>query len=261
MDLDMMWILLLFTIGFIGSFLSGMVGIGGSIIKYPMLLYIPPALGFVAFRAQEVAAVSAIQVFFATLAGMLAYRKGSLINLKLVVTMGIPIVIGGFLGGYGSRWLPDNAINITYALMALAAAVMMFLPKRGSDDSDYAGLTFNRTLAAATAAAVGLLSGIVGAAGAFITVPIMLVLLRIPTRVAIASSLAITFIASIGTTAGKIMGGHMLWLPAAVMVIASILAAPLGAMAGKRMNVKVLQWLLAALITATVIKIWMDILA
>ena len=204
MDIDWMWIILLFAIGFIGSFISGMVGIGGSIIKYPMLLYIPPALGFVSLTAQEVAAVSAIQVFFATLVGMLAYRNGSLINLRLVVTMGIPIVIGSFLGGYGSRWLPDSTINITYAVMALVASVMMFLPKRGDEEGNYAGLTFNRTLAAGTAAVVGLLSGVVGAAGAFITVPIMLVLLRIPTRVAIASSLAITFMASIGTTAGKI---------------------------------------------------------
>lgn len=105
-----------------------------------------------------------------------------------------------------------------------------------------------------------ILSGIVGAAGAFITVPIMLVLLKIPTRVAIASSLAITFISSIGTTVGKVMGGHLLWVPSIVMVAASIIASPLGAKIGKKMNVKVLQWILAGLITATVIKIWIDIL-
>jgi uncharacterized membrane protein YfcA len=107
---------------------------------------------------------------------------------------------------------------------------------------------------------VGLLSGIVGAAGAFITVPIMLVVLKIPTRVAIASSLAITFISSIGTTVGKVMGGHMLLIPSLVMVAASIVASPMGAYLGQKMNVKVLQWILAALITATVIKIWLDIL-
>ncbi len=64
MELDIGWLLILFGVGFTGSFISGMVGIGGSIIKYPMLLYIPPMMGFVAFTAQEVSAVSAIQVFF-----------------------------------------------------------------------------------------------------------------------------------------------------------------------------------------------------
>ncbi|WP_281884236.1 sulfite exporter TauE/SafE family protein [Paenibacillus sp. YYML68] len=261
MDLNVLWIVVLFAIGFVGSFISGMVGIGGSIIKYPMLLYIPPALGFVAFTSQEVAAVSAIQVFFATLVGMLAYRKGSFIHKKLVLYMGIPIVIGSFIGGYGSRLLPDSAINMTYGVMALVAAVMMFMPKKGDESGDYTQLTFNRSVAAISAGVVGILSGIVGAAGAFITVPIMLVLLRIPTRVAIASSLAITFISSIGTTVGKIMGGHMLWIPSAVMVIASIVASPIGVKVGKRMNVKLLQWILAGLITATVVKIWFDLLA
>jgi len=110
------------------------------------------------------------------------------------------------------------------------------------------------------AGVIGVLSGIVGAAGAFITVPVMLVVLRIPTRVAIASSLAITFISSIGSTAGKLMGGHMLLIPSIVMVVASTIASPLGAMISKKLNTKVLQWILAALIVATVVKIWLDIL-
>lgn len=261
MELDWGWIITLFAIGFVGSFISGMVGIGGSIIKYPMLLYIPPALGFIAFTAQEVSAVSAVQVFFATIAGVFAYRKSGLVNKKLVLFMGIPIVIGSFVGGYGSKFLPDSAINLTYAVLALIAAIMMFLPKRGVDDGDYAKLSFNRTIASLSAAAVGILSGVVGAAGAFITVPIMLVILKIPTRVAIASSLAITFISSIGSTVGKVMGGHMLLIPSIVMVIASIIGSPIGAKIGQKLNVKVLQFVLAGLIAATVIKIWLDILA
>lgn len=260
MEFDFGWIITLFAIGFLGSFISGMVGIGGSIIKYPMLLYIPPALGFVAFTAQEVSAISAVQVFFATLAGIFAYRKGGLINKRLVLYMGIPIVVGSFIGGYGSQFLPDSAINLTYAVLALIAAIMMFFPKKGVDGEDYSNVQFNIVIASVSAAIVGILSGIVGAAGAFITVPIMLVVLKIPTRVAIASSLAITFISSIGSTLGKVMGGHMLLIPSILMVIASIIASPLGAKSGQKMNVKVLQWILAGLITATVIKIWLDIL-
>src|SRR5690554_5284705 len=98
--MDLTYIIILFAIGFIGSLISGMVGIGGSIIKYPMLLYIPSALGFVALSAQEVSAISAVQVFFATLAGMLAFRKDGYINKSLVLTMGISIMIGSFVGGY-----------------------------------------------------------------------------------------------------------------------------------------------------------------
>ncbi|MFD0959902.1 sulfite exporter TauE/SafE family protein [Paenibacillus chungangensis] len=260
MDIEIGLVLTLFAIGFIGSFISGMVGIGGSIIKYPMLLYIPPALGFLAYTAQEVSAISAVQVFFASLAGIVAYRSGGLINMKLVLYMGIPVIAGSFIGGYGSKWLPDSAINLTYAVLALTAAIMMFLPKKGDEARNGSELTFNRGLAATAAGIVGILSGIVGAAGAFIIVPIMLVMLKIPTRIAIASSLAITFLSSIGSTTGKLLGGHMLLIPSIIMVVASIIGSPIGAKLGQRVNVKVLQWLLSGLITATVVKIWLDIL-
>lgn len=88
--MDAAWIITLFTIGFIGSLISGMVGIGGSIIKYPMLLYIPPALGFAAFSAQQLSAISAVQVFFAALAGMLSFRKGDTSISRLFRRWGLP---------------------------------------------------------------------------------------------------------------------------------------------------------------------------
>ena len=77
--MEITFIITIFLIGFLGSFVSGMVGIGGSIIKYPLLLYIPPLLGMAAFSAHEVAGISAIQVFFATIAGVWAYRKSGYI--------------------------------------------------------------------------------------------------------------------------------------------------------------------------------------
>ena len=88
----------------------------------------------------------------------------------------------------------------------------------------------------------------------------MLVVLKIPTRMTIATSLAITFISSIGSTIGQIAPDQILYGPAAVMIVASILAAPLGAKIGQKMNTKYLQWILAGLILATAIKIWLDIL-
>lgn len=260
MEFGIDFILTLFFIGAIGSALSGMVGIGGSIIKYPMLLYIPPLLGFTAFTAQEVSAISAVQVFFSTLAGMFVFKKGGFINGKLVAYMGVSIVIGSFVGGYGSKFLPNEVINIVYAILALIAAIMMLLPKKGDETGEEGKTDFNKSLAVISALIVGIASGIVGAAGAFITVPIMLVVLKIPTRVAIGSSLAITFISSIGSTAGKLLGGHMLLIPSVVMVAASLLAAPLGANISKRMNVKVLQHILLVLIGTTVMKIWYEIL-
>ncbi|AJD90003.1 membrane protein [Jeotgalibacillus malaysiensis] len=252
--------IVLFLIGFVGSYISGMLGIGGSIIKYPMLLYIPPLFGLAAFSAHEVAGISAVQVFFATIGGVWAYRKGGYLNKTLIIYMGISVLIGSLIGGVGSDAMSEAAINTVYGILALIAAVMMFVPKKGREDIPFDQITFNKWLAAVLAFIVGISAGIVGAAGAFLLVPIMLVVLKIPTRVTIASSLAITFIASIGTTIGKVTTGQVDYLPALVMVIASLIAAPLGAKLGKNMNTKILQILLALIILATAIKIWLDIL-
>ncbi|AZV43332.1 membrane protein [Peribacillus asahii] len=44
------------------------------------------------------------------------------------------------------------------------------------------------------------------------------------------------------------------------MIIAGLIAAPMGTKISKRMNTKVLQAILAVLILGTAIKIWIDIL-
>lgn len=258
--MDFAFIITIFLIGFIGSFISGMVGIGGSIIKYPMLLYIPPLFGLAAFSAHEVSGISAVQVFFATIGGVWAYRKGGYLNKTLIMYMGISILVGSFAGSYGSRFMSEGGINLVYGILALIAAVMMFIPKKNLDDIPLDQVKFNKWIAAISALIVGIGAGIVGAAGAFLLVPIMLVVLKIPTRMTIATSLAITFISSIGSTVGKITTGQVDFWPALIMVVASLIASPLGANAGKKMNTKILQMVLALLISATAIKIWMDIL-
>lgn len=259
--MDLTFVFTIFIIGLAGSFVSGMLGIGGAIINYPMLLYIPIMLGFTGFTAYEVSGIVAVQVFFATLSGMFAYRKSGYLNKSLIITMGISILLGSFVGGYGSRFLSEEGINLVYGILAVIAAVMMFIPRRGIDDSKRDSIVFSKVLAAFLTFIVGLGAGIVGAGGAFLLVPIMLVILKIPTRITIATSLAVTFISSIGATVGKLATGQVPLIPALVMVVASLIASPLGAMLGKKVNVKILQGVLAVLILGITIKIWLDILS
>ncbi|GLV14937.1 UPF0721 transmembrane protein [Alicyclobacillus hesperidum] len=246
-------------IGLVGSFISGMLGIGGSIVKYPMLLYIPPLLGVAAFTAHQVSGISAVQVLFAASSGVLAYRKGDFLHWRLITYMGAAILVGSFIGAFGAKFLSEIAINIVYASLATIAAAMMFFPNTSMDDKPISEIPFNRVVATTAAFVVGLLSGIVGAAGSFILVPIMLVILRIPMRVTIASSLAITLISSIGTTIGKLSTGDVLLGPALIMIWASIVGAPIGARLSKKIDTKWLRSILAVLILATSIKIWFGV--
>lgn len=250
----------IFLIGCVGSFISGMLGIGGAIINFPMLLYIPVALGVGHFTAHEVSGITAMQVFFATIGGVWVYRKDGYLNKILIAYMGSSILIGSFIGGIGSTHMPESGINIVYGILALIAVIMMFVPKKRIDDISLDQVKFNKWLAALLAFVVGIGAGIVGAGGAFLLVPIMLVVLKIPTRMTIASSLAITFISSIGSIFGKISTGQVEFLPSLIIVVASLIASPLGANAGKRANTKALQIIMGMLIFATALKIWIDIL-
>lgn len=258
--MNISFIIILFLIGFIGSLISGMLGIGGSIVKYPMLLYIPPLFGVLSFTAHEVSGLSAIQVFFSTIGGIWVFRKGNFLNFKLITYMGSSIIVGSFIGGYGSKLLQDETINITYGILATIAAIMMFIPRKGVDDIPPQEVTFNRLVATILSFSVGIAAGIVGAAGAFILVPIMLVILKIPMRVTIATSLAITFISSIGSVTGKLLTGQVLFWPAIILVIASLIGGPIGAMISKRMETKSLKIVLSILIIMTAAKLWFDTL-
>ncbi|MED4206455.1 sulfite exporter TauE/SafE family protein [Neobacillus mesonae] len=258
--MDISLIITLFLLGFIGSFISGMLGIGGAIINFPMLLYIPAMLGVGHFTAHEVTGITAIQVFFSTIGGVLVYRKGGFLNKTLIAYMGVSILLGSFIGGFGSTHMPESGINIVYGILALIAVVMMFVPKKGIDDIPLDQVKFNKWLAALLAFIVGIGAGIVGAGGAFLLVPIMLTVLKVPTRMTIASSLAITLISSIGSVAGKISTGQVEILPSLIIVIASLIASPLGANTGKRVNTKVLQMVMGVLIFAVAVKVWLEIL-
>ncbi|QSO49066.1 sulfite exporter TauE/SafE family protein [Alicyclobacillus mengziensis] len=254
-------IVTLLLIGVVGALLSGMLGIGGAIVNYPMLLYVPVLFGVGHYTPHQVAGIVALQVLFATLSGVLALLKNKVIHYGLVAHMGASILIGSFVGAYGAKFLPGSSINVIYAVLATIAAVMMFIPKRGVEDIPLNEIQFNVFVAIVAAMVVGMAAGVVGAGGAFILVPIMLQVLKIPTRVTIASSLAITFISSIGASVGKVMAGNIPYEAAIIVVIASVVIAPLGVWVGRQIHAKALRAVLAMLIVATTVKIWFGILA
>ncbi|WP_330937861.1 sulfite exporter TauE/SafE family protein [Bacillus licheniformis] len=258
--MDISFILLIFFIGFIGSFMSGMLGVGGAIINYPLLLYIPALLGFTGFNAHQVSGIVAVQVFIAAFSGVWAYRKDGYLNKELIFIMGLSILLGSLIGGYGSHFFSEDAINMVYGLLAIIAAIIMLIPKTGTEGNQSDHIRFPKILTSIMTFVVGLASGIVGAGGAFLLVPLMLVIIKIPARITIATSLAVTFISLIGTTATKLVIGQVPIMPALVVMAASLIASPLGVFIGKKVNAKVLQGILIFVIFLTTVKIWVDIL-
>lgn len=262
--MDIFLSIFMIILGFVGSFFSGLLGIGGAIINYPLLLFVPSSLGAVQFSAHDVSVISMFQVFFASLAGVLAFRKknksGSVIHKGLVLNMGVSILIGSLIGGFGSRFLAGDAINIIYGVLAIIAVVLMLIPNKGKQEEGSPEFSYNKMIAIVSAFLTGIVSGIVGAGGAFILIPIMLTVLKIPTRTTIASSLAIVFISAIGGVIGKLTGGDLPLWPIIFTVLGSLVGAPLGSKISSKINVKYLRYGLVILITLTAVKVWMSIL-
>ncbi|MCY9694217.1 sulfite exporter TauE/SafE family protein [Paenibacillus alginolyticus] len=260
--MDILLYMVMTLLGFVGSFFSGLLGIGGAIINYPLLLFVPSTLGVAQFTGREVAAISMFQVFFASLAGLIAFRKKGekTIHNGLVLYMGTSILLGSLAGGFGSRFLHGDVINILYGVLAIIAVVLMLIPTRVKQADPEGVITFNKWIAAISAFIVGIVSGVVGAGGAFILIPIMLTVLKIPTRITIASSLAIVFISAVGGVIGKITAGPFPIIPTIFVVLGSLIGAPLGSRVSSKINVRFLRYALVILISLTAVKVWSSIL-
>ena len=71
--------------------------------------------GLAAFTAHEVSGISAVQVLFASIAGVWAYRKGGYLNKSLIIYMGGSILIGSFIGSFGSNLLSKKELILYMA--------------------------------------------------------------------------------------------------------------------------------------------------
>ncbi len=248
-------ITLLLLLGLIGSFFSGLVGVGGAIVMYPLLLFVPHMLGFKAFSPLEVSGLTSFQVFFSTLSGVLTHRKGGKLQVSLIWTIGIPALLSGFIGGIVSKMVPDYDLNILYGVIALVAVILMFLPSKENTQAKMPQRK-KMILSILLGIFVGLIAGMIGAGGAFLFVPLMIQVIKIPTREAMAISLGITFLSSIGTVSGKVFAHSIDYQLAIFLAIAGLIGAPFGVRISKKLSVQKLQWIFATLLIMTSVKIW-----
>jgi hypothetical protein len=242
---------------------AGLVGVGGAIVMIPLLLYGPPALGVGRLDVKTVAAVTMVQVFVAALAGLLAHRRHRSVNPRLAWTGGLAMAGGSLAGALGSKLATDDLLLGVFALMATAAAALMFVPTIGDIEVVRARerAEYNRPLTAAIAASVGVAAGLVGAGGAFLLAPLLLVVVGVPVRVTIGSSLAITAVAATAGLLGKLATGQVPLLPALAVMLGAVPGARLGARLSRRLTEAALKRAFFAIITLTMLRVWWDVLA
>ena len=251
----------LFCLGSIGAFVAGLLGVGGAIVMIPLLLYVPPLLGVGALDVKAVAGITMVQVLVAALSGVTAHRRVRAVSAELAWVGGLSMAAGSLTGALASKVVPERALLALFGVMTLAALALMFVPRVEAGQPIFAdNVTFSRRRAAAVSLAVGLAAGLVGAGGAFLLVPLLLVVVGIPIRVTIGSSLAITAVSALTGVLGKLVTGQILWAPALAVAAGAAPGAQLGAFVSRRLSGVRLKQVLFLVVLASTIRVWWDLL-
>ncbi len=243
--------IIMLLIGIFGGFISGLVGIGGAIIIYPMLLLLPPLVGLPTYSAYIASGLTSSQVFFSTLSGSFKAYKNKDFSRTLVLNMGSGMIIGSILGAILANLINVQFVNMVYIIIALLALILMFIKVTPSTSH----IKFNRLLLITIGGIIGLVSGIVGAGGAFIIIPVLLVIFKLPMNMVVTNSIVIAFISSIGAFMIKLLQGYIPINSAIPLILGSILFTPLGMKIGQKIPDYIQKMIVSILIVIAIIKL------
>jgi uncharacterized membrane protein YfcA len=252
---------LLFVLGIVGAFVSGLIGVGGAIVMIPLLLYVPPLLDLGRLDVKAVAAITMVQVLVAAVSGVIAHGRQHAVNVRLGAIGGVAMAASSLAGAVASHWMREFWLLIVFALMVTAAFVLMFFPMpephvmAPAEEREY-----SRPLTILVSGVVGLGAGIVGAGGAFLLVPLLLVVVGVPIRVTIGTSLAMTAFAATTGVLGKLITGQVPFGPALLVALGAVPGAQLGALASRRLARAALKGILFGVIVLTGVRVWWHVL-
>jgi uncharacterized membrane protein YfcA len=170
------------------------------------------------------------------------HARNRCVSRPLVLWMGVASALAAGVGAWWSSHVAGHTLMIIFAGIASLACILMLLPRSAPDDEvdDPDAVPFHRGLAVLLALGVGVLGGLVGASGAFIYVPLLLHVLKIPLRVTLGSTLLIVLFSSLTGMVGKLATGQVPLLPALTLVLGAVPGAQLGGWLSKRTPVRVL---------------------
>ena len=191
---------------FIGLSL-GLIGGGGSILTVPVMVYL--------FCVDAVLATSySLFVVGATsIVGSITYYKKNLLNLKTAFAFGIPSVVSVFFTRtYILPAIPQELMHIGYFiftkrifLMALFAVLMIFASysmikkRKATEYEEQKKKNFNYPIVFTHGIFVGVITGLIGAGGGFLIIPVLVNCLNLHMKTAVGTSL---FIISINSSLG-----------------------------------------------------------
>jgi uncharacterized membrane protein YfcA len=243
-------------IGTCTGFLAGLLGIGGGMIMVPFLTIILTHKGYPPeYTVKMAVATSLATIAFTSLSSVRAHHRRGAVLWHVVKVLAPGILLGSLLGAQVAHALPARWLGVFFALFVAFSATQMLLNRKPKPSRTLPGpaATFGVGMV------IGGLSSLVGAGGAFVSVPFM-TWCNVKIHEAVGTSAALGFPIALAGTLGYIYAGMglpqmpagsigYLYLPGLVIIsAASMLMAPVGARTAHRMDIAPLRKLFAVVL-------------
>jgi uncharacterized membrane protein YfcA len=245
-----MWELFeLTTLGIGIGFASGALGLGGGFILMPILFtfYDWPILSAVA---------TSHFCGLATSAGATSrYAKAGLVDWSIGVRMETAALFGAALAAYYVAGISPIVFAVLFGVVALIAAVKMWLPAQNEHGNAPGPTTMQQWIALPLLSVVGAASAVLGMGGGVLKVPILSGILHMPTRRAVATSALMVGITA--ATVGSIYfsKGLVSILDTARLVFGMLIGSTIGAALQKHVPVFALRRFFAILLLVFALRV------
>jgi len=254
--MDPLMIVALLAMGCFGGFAAGLLGIGGGMILVPFITMILVARGVPDELVVHMAIATSLgTIMFTSLSSVRAHHKHGAVVWRIVKLLAPGILIGSTVGPWIGKQMNTATLSVFFGVFVAFSATQMLINKKpaAARPLPQAPGMF------AAGGVIGVLAGLVGAGGGFVSVPFM-TWCGVRIHQAVATSAALGFpIALAGTLANIVYGWGEPGLPAyslgfiyvpalLIIVAASVVMAPIGARTAHKMPVRQLQRVFAVIL-------------
>ena len=262
MDFPFFLLVAFLCLGLFTGFMAGLLGIGGGLVLVPSLVVLfSNANLFETERLMHMAlGTSMATIIFTSLASAVAHQRFHNIEWQLVKNIGAGVLLGTWLGAFLAKIIPPQPLAIFYTAFVVFTAANMVMnlnaePRGSIPRPIWQGLA---------GGFIGALSAIVSIGGGSLIVP-FLHYCGVPIKRAIGTSSAIGVAVAFGGTLGYVYNGWAestsawewgyVYVPALiVLLIASHLTAPLGALCTQKWPIKRIKQIFALLLVILAIR-------
>jgi hypothetical protein len=260
-------ILKLVLITLVASIVFAMMGVGGGFLYVPILL----SCGIDFYTA---ATTSLLMLTTAQVSALYNFFKSRLVDLKLVLVLEIPTMVGAFAGGMLAHHFNVNALYVMFACVLFLASYFMLQNEaqlerhsRGVSISpwklthEFRDRVYSIDLMLSTPLTfiVGYMGGMLGLAGGWLKVPIMVVLFNVPMKIAVATSSLMVMITGFSGFLGHSVVGHFDPRLALSLSVVTVIGAQIGSRISIKTESSVLRFIFALILG--VVGLWMIIRA